>query len=169
MCTVGTWMVALRRAIRRILRRRAFLLSLAILPQVVVLGVLAGLFWMVRVKEVVIAPALVVKTPEGEFLRCRLPPGDAEKIPPGTSALVEVLGSADDVQALGRGLTGTARAEKGDILVDIRGRGLGEVMRKAELSRSPRVRITVRSRRALSVILHSRGSASVDETTTGGS
>jgi len=152
-----------RRAIRRTVRHRAFLLSLAILPQVLALTVLVGIFWMVRVREVLIAPAIVTRIDDYEVVRCRVSPGDVEKIPRGTKAEVELLDVADAVQAFGEGIVGPPQRERGCLSVDIAGPGLSEVLRKAKLSESSRVRVSVRTRRALTVILGSRAASGATE------
>ncbi len=152
---------SLRRKVRSIFRHRAFLLSLAVLPQLLALAVLVGIFWTVRVREILMVPARVAEIQHRDVLQCRISPGDVDKVGPGAQVEVELLGAGDEVEASGKGvITGQPRRENGYATIDINGPGMVELVRRAKLSDAPRVRIAVRTRRALTVILDARaGSA----------
>ncbi len=57
---------------------------MAVLPQVVALGSMAGLLWLVRIKEIVRAPAVFQKDSNQVIMRFDLPEEDRPKIEVGS-------------------------------------------------------------------------------------
>jgi len=147
-----------RRKARAVVRHRAFLLSLAVVPQILALAVLVGIFWFVRVREVLVVPVRIARANGAEVLRCSVPSRDLEKIRLGASAEVEILGPADQVEVAGRGVVvGMARTGRDPCSLDIGGSGVIGLVRRVKVSGSARGRVAVRTRRALTVIMESRG------------
>ena len=144
----------LPRFVHVLARSRPLLILLAIALQLLMLGVLLAVLWVVRVRDLVEAPAAVVAYGSGKALRCRVRGPDVAKVAAGAAAEVEFLDDTGGHLA-GRGLIAAVTPVAGGAEVDLTGPGLARIAAEVPRAPAPRVRLAVRTRRALSIMLDS--------------
>lgn len=79
-------------------RKRVFLLLLAVLPQVLSFGGLAGLFWVLRIKEVFTGAAVFEQQNDQATMQLYLAPKDRPKLEVGSRLHATILSLAGEPQ-----------------------------------------------------------------------
>lgn len=138
--------------VRRALRVRAVSLSLVILPQIIGLVALAGILYFQRVQETFIVPASSDGNSVKPSLRCFIRPDQVTKVSMNVPVQIDLLSADDRILASGEGMIHSLSVEAGQNVMDIQGIGLSSIVRQANGSTSPRVRIRTRVRCVLDIV-----------------
>lgn len=139
--------------VRRVLRMRVVLLSLVILPQILGMVAVAGIFCFQHVKETFIVPA----SSDGEVtqlsLRCLIRPDQVAKVSMSVPVYVDLLSEDDRSLASGEGMIRSIYIAGRQNVMVVQGAGLSAVFRQAKGTAFHRVRIRTRVRRVLDIVM----------------
>lgn len=143
--------------VRHVLRKRAVSLSLVILPQVVGLTLLACMFFLLRVQETLVTPAVLYRRAPMPSLCCIMEPKQASEVPPHVPVRVDLLSPDGRILASGNGKVHSVFTAAGRDMMQVEGPGLATVVQRAKGVASPRVRIRMRVHRVIDIVMAKGG------------